>query len=269
VEFGAAAWALTRCAPQNLDEMFTRVAVETFIDIVGLLVVIAVLYIALPLLIVWLMDRRGIIGVTVSMAVGFVGLLFGVIIILWVAYNLIWPTEEFERSVGSYFAIPFRLLLPIAFIFFGWRWLRNDGPGIEEEKPLASEPELLLARMIAHTRLAEFISALPTEEHSLALVLAMAPDPQSAEGAEGLRDVADDYPSWLEVRGYQDGEFILQVPSLEGEEDPSQAAAGPWDTSVRRAKSWIGKSSTCAMVRFGRVYDYCRVPLLGARKTTA
>ena len=39
-----------------------------------------------------------------------------------------YPTPEFQRSFRSVF----QLIVPIVFLKYGWRWIRYEGPGIEE-----------------------------------------------------------------------------------------------------------------------------------------
>jgi len=93
-----------------------------------------VIFIGIPLLIVWVKDRGGLIGLVVKRIFGAISLSFGVIIIGWVVYNMFRPTEEFEASfftsfrldkvTASFFMI-LRLALPITMIGLGWHWLTS------------------------------------------------------------------------------------------------------------------------------------------------
>ena len=62
---------------------------------------------------------------------GAVAILMGLTVTAWFVYNQIWPTDEFEGGFSSVI----QLILSIAFIAVGWRWLRYDGKGIEEVSP--------------------------------------------------------------------------------------------------------------------------------------
>jgi len=63
----------------------------------------------------------------------------GVALTVWFVYNQFHPTPEFRRS----FRTPFQLIIPVAFLIQGWRWIRYQGPGIEDTPGNFDCPELL------------------------------------------------------------------------------------------------------------------------------
>jgi uncharacterized protein YegJ (DUF2314 family) len=67
-------------------------------------------------------------AIIVRRILGSISLTFGLGLMGWFGYNLVHPTPEFQNHFRSIF----QLLVPIAFITFGWRWIRYQGPGIEE-----------------------------------------------------------------------------------------------------------------------------------------
>ncbi len=103
-------------------------------DIVLTIVAIGTIFVGIPLLIVWMMDRGGAVGLIVKRIIGAICLLFGVIIIGWVAYNLVWPTDEFKASVfmshglgkvTTILLMPVRLVLPLMMVGLGWHWMTS------------------------------------------------------------------------------------------------------------------------------------------------
>jgi len=89
-------------------------AIITILMIVGLIL-------GIPLLIVYVKDRGGYFGLITNRVFGGISFLFGLIIIMWVIYNLFWLTEEFKSS----FKTVFQLAVPIALVSVGWNWLTS------------------------------------------------------------------------------------------------------------------------------------------------
>ena len=56
---------------------------------------------------------------------GAISILMGTAILVWFAWNLVTPRPEFEWS----FLSVFQLLLPVAMVCMGWRWLRGTTRG--------------------------------------------------------------------------------------------------------------------------------------------
>lgn len=102
------------------------------------------------------MSPREILRTLLGAALGGLSMLVGISILLWFAYNMIWPTKDFERS---YYSI-FQLILPILLVWQGWRWLRDLGEGIETVKIPPDAPELAAAIAEARRTLPRFIAAV-------------------------------------------------------------------------------------------------------------
>ena len=87
---------------------------------------------------------------------GLVSLTFGLALIGWFVYNVFSPTHEFKAHDRSVF----QLFLPAALILAGWRWLRDDGPGLESQTVDFTAPELLNAAAEARRTLPRFLEAV-------------------------------------------------------------------------------------------------------------
>src|SRR5262249_42019303 len=87
---------------------------------------------------------------------GALALLIGLAIVAWFLYNLIAPTADFRRSFRS----PFQLIMPIAMIWYGWRWLSDGGPGIETIQISNDVPELVRSRAQARRTMNVFLEAV-------------------------------------------------------------------------------------------------------------
>ena len=88
-------------------------------DTIISILLIGVLLIGFPLLIVYVKDRGGLAGVITKRIIGGISLLFGLVIIVWVIYNIFQPTEEFKTSYKTVF----QFSVPIALVYVGWHWL--------------------------------------------------------------------------------------------------------------------------------------------------
>jgi hypothetical protein len=84
---------------------------------------------------------------------GIISLKFGICIILWFIYNQITPTPEFQSNYRSIF----QLLIPLAFITAGWRWIKYNGAGIENTPPDFDCKELKESIKIVQKTLPAFI----------------------------------------------------------------------------------------------------------------
>ncbi len=79
------------------------------------------------------------ISIYIKRSLGIISLLFGVLLTAWFMYNQFVPTEEFKTGFRSIF----QLIVPILFLYQGWKWLKYEGKGIEEiSPPTLNIPEL-------------------------------------------------------------------------------------------------------------------------------
>lgn len=86
---------------------------------------------------------------------GVLALVIGAALIGWFIYNQLWPTEEFK----THFRSVFQLIVPIALLAVGWKWVRYDGRGIEEITPMDLDcPELSTARARATEAMPAFLA---------------------------------------------------------------------------------------------------------------
>ena len=70
-------------------------------------------------------------SIIVKRILGVIALSFGAVLVVWFIYNQFYPTDEFKSGFKSVF----QLILPIAFLVVGWKWLRYKGKGIDEITP--------------------------------------------------------------------------------------------------------------------------------------
>ena len=123
-------------------------------------------------------------------------LLIGIVLIGWFIYNQIWPTEEFKTGFRSVF----QLVLPIACIAVGWRWLRYDGKGIEEVVPPDLKcPELEAATMKAQSTLPVFLAEVEKGIDGAFIKFPM-------HTPKGLTEHI-----WAYVHFYKDGQFNVSL----------------------------------------------------------
>jgi hypothetical protein len=90
-------------------------------DTIFTILTIGGLLIGLPLLIVCAKDQGGFVGHITKRIVGGISLLFGLVIIGWVIYNIFQPTEAFKASLSSIS----QFVVPLAMVGMGWRWLTS------------------------------------------------------------------------------------------------------------------------------------------------
>lgn len=96
------------------------------------IVLIMAIFIGVPVLILWLRDRGGFFGAALNKIIGLLAAFIGLSIIAWIIYNLFFPTKEFTESVHGPGLLIFRIATPFVMAWYGWRWLTNEGPGIED-----------------------------------------------------------------------------------------------------------------------------------------
>ncbi|HEV3459598.1 MAG TPA: hypothetical protein VHG32_23855 [Thermoanaerobaculia bacterium] len=54
---------------------------------------------------------------------GVLALVIGTSLLVWLVYNLFWPTPEFKQGYKT----PVQLILPFAMLYVGWHWIRGRG----------------------------------------------------------------------------------------------------------------------------------------------
>lgn len=120
--------------------------------VISIVLIVAVL-VGLPVLILWMRDRGGVMGTTIKRTLGALSLLFGIAMVGWFIFNLFHPTEAFRW----HFYRVFQLAIPAVMIWFGAAWLFGSGPGLENEDIDFDSPELLAATEQARDTLPYFI----------------------------------------------------------------------------------------------------------------
>jgi len=87
--------------------------------------------------------------------VGLLSLIVGLALLGWYVFNQIWPTDEFK----THFHSVIQLVIPIAFVVFGWKWLRYQGKGIDEITPPDLKcPEIDHSIEVARASLPSFLT---------------------------------------------------------------------------------------------------------------
>lgn len=126
---------------------------------------------------------------------GVVALFMGVSILGWVGYNILWPTAAFRRSYGSVL----QLILPIAMVRYGWKWLRDDGPGIEGLEIDFQAPELRASVDQARRALPTFLRAVARHQDGAYIKFPLVTDAGTKEHI------------WAYVHHYADGVFNVSL----------------------------------------------------------
>ena len=120
-------------------------------EILPLIGVILVIYIGIPLFILWLKDRRNLLGLIIKRIFGAISLLFGLTLLGWILYNLVSPTPEFRASIHVIHGFGFigailtgfsfigRGVVVFGMIVVGWRWLTERRSTSEQEKERMEE----------------------------------------------------------------------------------------------------------------------------------
>ena len=144
----------------------------------------------------------------------------GVCILAWFAYNQIYPTPEFQRSFRSVF----QLVVPIAFIIVGWRWLHYEGAGIEEMPRDFTSPELTESLPRAKATLPYFIAEVEKNVDGAYVKFPM-------ETVQGLTEHI-----WAYVHSYHDGKFNVSLANVP--KDLKESAEGRRDIGTAQVEDW-------------------------------
>lgn len=203
-----------------LAELSTFNGQKNMTDTIFVVLAIAAILIGLPALILWLCDRAGILGTILRKTLGCIALLCGLIIIGWVVSNFFHPTKEFRGS----FKTPFQLIVPIALVWMGWRWLWNEGPGIEETPADFKCDELKYAIVRARETLPWFLDQIKENVDGAFIKFPL-------KTPSGLTEHI-----WAYVHSYHDDKLNV---SLSNEPiDKDQASSGRRDVPVSEVEDW-------------------------------
>jgi uncharacterized protein YegJ (DUF2314 family) len=126
---------------------------------------------------------------------GAVALLMGLTILGWFAYNLLRPTPQFEASYRSVF----QLIVPVAMVWYGWRWLADIGPGIGTLQIDPNAPELLASVEQAKRTMPTFLKAVQAHQDGAYVKFPLATDSGTTEHI------------WAYVHHYADGIFNVSL----------------------------------------------------------
>jgi uncharacterized protein YegJ (DUF2314 family) len=194
---------------------------------------------------------------------GALALALGLVIVLWVVYNLIWPMPEFRHATRW----PVQLLLPIAMIWFGWRWLSDAGPGIETLQMDHGEPELVRSREQARSTLPTFRAAVATHTDGAYIKFPLVTDAGVTEHI------------WAYVHHYADGVYNVSLANkphtqkgkLDERRDVAEAEVEDWQIMTRDGRIRGGYSLRALFayaerrrIRLNRTMRKQRAQFLGA-----
>jgi len=126
---------------------------------------------------------------------GAISFITGLAILVWFAYNLVWPTHEFKRSFRSLA----QLVVPLAMVRYGWRWLRDTGPGIETVQIDPMCPELVASVEKAKKTMPAFLSAVSQHVDNAYVKFSIVTDTGVTEHI------------WAYVHHYGDGVFNVSL----------------------------------------------------------
>lgn len=159
-------------------------------------------------------------GIIFRRIFGVVALFFGVAILAWFLYNQFYPTPEFQRS---YFGI-FQLAVPIAFLYYGWRWVRYEGEGIESIPPTEEIPEVNESVIQAQATLSYFISQVEKNADNAYIKFPLTT-------TQGFKEHI-----WAYVHSYQDGSFNVSLANKPI--DPKENAEGRRNVASKDVEDW-------------------------------
>lgn len=151
---------------------------------------------------------------------GVIALTMGTAIWGWFIFNLIHPTREFQRNFYGLF----QLAVPTAFLIFGWRWLRYQGPGIEETRPDYTCPELTESVGQAQRSLPYFIEQVEKNVDGAFIKFPM-------KTPSGLTEHI-----WAYVHSHRDGKFNVSLANTPV--SASERDKGRRDVPASEVQDW-------------------------------
>ncbi|HEY1269107.1 MAG TPA: DUF2314 domain-containing protein [Candidatus Binatia bacterium] len=135
------------------------------------------------------------LSVVIKRLFGILAVGIGAGLILWLLYNLIWPTRYFRGA----FQTPMQLAVPIVMISVGWRWLTDGGPGIEKQDIDIHSPEVLGSVAEAKRTLPGFIADVKKNIDGAYVKFPLLTDKGATEHI------------WAYVHHYADGVFNVSL----------------------------------------------------------
>jgi len=166
------------------------------------------------------------IRILTKRAFGVIAFLVGLALSGWFIYNQIWPTEEFKSGFRSII----QLVIPIACLFVGWKWMRYKGKGIEEVIPPDLKcPELDASIERAKATLPEFILEV---EKGIDGAYVKFPLKTPQNFTEHI---------WAYVHFHRDGRFNVSLVNVPFDE--KQESDGRRDVAVEDVEDWQIMSS--------------------------
>jgi uncharacterized protein YegJ (DUF2314 family) len=162
----------------------------------------------------------GLASATTKQAFGVMALVIGVTLLGWFAYNQVWPTKEFTRNYRSIL----QLALPVAMLRYGWKWVRDDGPGIEALQVDFNGPEFRASVVRARKTLPSFLDTVQRHADGAYIKFPLVTDGETTEHI------------WGYVHQYAEGVFnvslantpFTQAGPVEGRRDVNDADVEDW-----------------------------------------
>src|ERR1700739_2426487 len=159
-------------------------------------------------------------GIIFRRILGVTAFIFGLAILGWFIYNQFYPTPEFQRS---FFGL-FQLVVPAAFLIYGWRWMRYEGAGIEETPGTAEIPELTESISQARQTLPYFISQVEKNVDNAFIKFLLITQ-------QGFKEHI-----WAYVHSYQNGTFSISLANTP--KDSKESAQGRRTVPLNAVEDW-------------------------------
>ena len=152
---------------------------------------------------------------------GALALFIGVSLLVWFLYNQFWVTEEFQDHDFN----PRMLFVPIACIAVGWKWLRDEGKGIEEVTPPDLKcKELDDAKKRAQETMPSFLEQVERNVEDAYVRFPLKPQERFTEHI------------WGYVHFFRDGLFNVSLAN--DPHDSLEASTGRRDIAVADVEDW-------------------------------
>jgi uncharacterized protein YegJ (DUF2314 family) len=157
---------------------------------------IVCLFLGVPILILVIRDRSKLAGGIITRAFGFIVLLSGIAIISLLIYDIVTSSKSIG-DIGIKYII--WSIFPVGFVIFGWKWLNDSGPGIENKKIDFESPELVASVKEAKNKLKFFIDKVINDIDGAFIKFPFKTD----------QDVTEHV--WAYVHYYENGDFNVSM----------------------------------------------------------